>query len=117
MTTLIAITRLGAIALTGVLCLGSIVTVAQTVSRGVRTVSVPLIKPGTVFGERLHHIDFRITKTFAVGRGRLRPQVDVYNLTNANPVLNQNNTFGTNWLRPTAILPGRLVKFGVQVDF
>jgi hypothetical protein len=41
----------------------------------------------------------------------------MYNLFNANPVLALNNTFGPQWQRPTQILQGRLLKFGVQVDF
>jgi len=28
-----------------------------------------------------------------------------------------NNTVGPNWKSPTSILQGRLIKFGVQVDF
>jgi outer membrane receptor protein involved in Fe transport len=47
----------------------------------------------------------------------VRPQVDAYNVTNSNPVLNQNNTYGASWLRPTAVLPGRIFKFGVQAEF
>ena len=42
---------------------------------------------------------------------------DVFNVFNANAVLSQNNTFGSAWQRPQSILQGRLVKFGVQVDF
>jgi hypothetical protein len=32
-------------------------------------------------------------------------------------VLLQNNTYGANWLRPSFIMPGRLFKPAVQVDF
>jgi hypothetical protein len=28
-----------------------------------------------------------------------------------------NTTYGAAWQRPTAILPGRLIKFGAQLDF
>ena len=28
-----------------------------------------------------------------------------------------NTTYGGNWLRPTSVLQGRLLKFGAQVDF
>jgi outer membrane receptor protein involved in Fe transport len=48
---------------------------------------------------------------------RIVPEVDVYNLFNANPVLVMNTTYGPQWLQPTVVLPGRLFKFGVQLDF
>jgi hypothetical protein len=43
--------------------------------------------------------------------------VDLYNSLNANPVLALNNTYGSQWQRPTQILQGRLLKLGVQIDF
>jgi hypothetical protein len=51
--------------------------------------------------------------------------MDLFNAFNGNPVLVQSNTYGTTtgatsgsaWLRPQAILPARIVKFGVQVNF
>ena len=59
-----------------------------------------------------------MSKAFALpGSRRVQALVDLYNLFNANPVLAQNNTFGPQWQRPTQILQGRLLKFGVQVDF
>jgi hypothetical protein len=41
----------------------------------------------------------------------------MYNAGNASSILGINTTFGTNWLKPTSILQGRLVKFGGQWDF
>jgi hypothetical protein len=43
--------------------------------------------------------------------------VDLYNLFNASPILALNTTYGAAWQRPLQILQGRLLKFGVQVDF
>ena len=31
----------------------------------------------------------------------MQARVDLFNVFNANPVLAQNNTYGTSWLRPT----------------
>ena len=82
------------------------------------TVNVSLIPPGTMYGERLNQVDFRIAKTvtFAQGR-RIQGIVDVYNLFNGSAVITQNNTYGSAWLRPTQILQARLVKFGFQLEF
>ena len=41
---------------------------------------------------------------------------DVYNVFHARPVQFVNSTFGPSFLRPTAILGGRLFKFGVGFD-
>ena len=59
-----------------------------------------------------------MSKAFQLpGSRRVQALVDLYNLFNANPVLAHNNNFGSQWQRPTQILQGRLLKFGVQVDF
>ena len=44
-------------------------------------------------------------------------QLDLYNAGNASSILTINTTYGSNWLRPTSILQGRLLKFGAQFDF
>ena len=82
------------------------------------TVSVSLIPPGTVYGDRLNQVDVRFSKSISLaGSRRVQGMVDVYNMLNGSAVLSQNNTFGAAWQRPTQILQARLVKFGVQFDF
>ena len=49
-------------------------------------------------------------------------RLDIYNVTNAAPVLTYNQTFVLNqavstWLRPNSVLQARFVKFSAQVDF
>jgi outer membrane receptor protein involved in Fe transport len=41
---------------------------------------------------------------------------DIYNLLNASTITSVNTRYGSQWLVPTAFLPGRLFKFGVQLD-
>lgn len=81
------------------------------------TATVQLIAPGTMFGDRLNQFDVRVTKTLQLGRGRIQPQFNVYNLLNAGSTLGYNTTYGANWLNPTSILVGRMFKFGAQVDW
>jgi Carboxypeptidase regulatory-like domain len=81
------------------------------------TVTIPLIQPGTQYGERLYQVDARLTKFFKIGRTRIQGNLDLYNALNSNTVLVQNNTFGSAWQRPTYILPGRLFKVSGQIDF
>ena len=80
---------------------------------------------GTVYGERLHQLDVRFTKSVAVGRARLQGMVDLYNALNDNTVLVQSDTYGATteaatgaaWLVPQGIMPGRVIKFGLQMNF
>jgi hypothetical protein len=81
------------------------------------TATVPLVAPGTMFGDRLNQLDFRASKILRLQRRRIQLNLDLYNMLNVSPVIAQNNTFGSAWQRPTTILQGRLVKFGGQVDF
>ena len=62
-------------------------------------------------------MDLRASKNFKAGRGRFRAMFDVYNLFNASDVLQVNTGYGSAWLRPLFVLPGRLARLGVQMDF
>ena len=81
------------------------------------TLSIPLLTPTTRFEQRLTQLDVRLTKNIHIGRARAQVNFDAYNLFNANTVLTRNNTYGATWGQPTAILAGRLFKFGGQVDW
>jgi hypothetical protein len=84
---------------------------------GVRSVTVPLIEPGTMYGDPLNQIDVRVTRVFRVRGVKVEPQFDLYNLLNANPILAQNNTYGSAWQNPLMVLKGRLIKVGAQLSF
>jgi hypothetical protein len=79
--------------------------------------AVALMPPNTTFEDRISQLDLRLTKTVRLGRARVQAMVDVYNLFNASAVLTENFTYGPAWLRPSAILGARMLKFGGQLDF
>ena len=81
------------------------------------TATFPLVQQGTLFSDRVNQLDLRTAKVFKSGGVRVRAILDLGNLLNASPVLLQNNTYGSNWLRPGFILPGRLVKPTVEITF
>jgi hypothetical protein len=89
------------------------------------TKPIQLIAPGSHYGERLHQIDLRFAKLIRYRGARTAFSVDVYNVTNADTVLTQNNGFNPtiaaglpgSWTQPQAVLAPRFVKLGVQVDF
>jgi hypothetical protein len=80
---------------------------------------VNLIAPGTMYGDRVNELDFKIARTMKVGRTRLNAGVEVYNALNSSAVLAYNPAFvaGGTWLRPMAILTSRFVKLAAQLEF
>jgi len=87
-------------------------------SGNVRSVTVPLVPPGTMYGARLNQVDLRVAKDFKVKEGvSVQGYVDIYNVLNRNTTLAQNNTFGSLWQNPTAFLGARQSKFGVLFRF
>lgn len=92
-------------------------TLGRPLSGGAANVSVGLIAPGTMYGDRLNQVDFRLAKLLRFGRTRTTVNVDFYNALNVSTVLSQNNTFGPVWQRPSAILTPRFAKVSLQFDF
>jgi hypothetical protein len=94
--------------------------VAQSLGRppsgNVPNVTVNLIEPGTLYGDRINQLDFRVAKNFRFGRIRPRAAVDLLNVLNANPVVTYNQTFVPNgtWLQPNSILTGRFARISAE---
>jgi hypothetical protein len=91
---------------------------------GSQTITVNLIEPGTLYGERVNQVDMRFAKVLRFGRTRSTVGIDLYNITNSNAVLTYIQTFSPTvttgtaaWLRPTSVLQARFVKFSAQIDF
>jgi hypothetical protein len=86
---------------------------------GTRTVNE--MRQDTVFGDRLNQIDLRFSRIFRFGTGTLDANVDLYNAFNSDAALSFTNSYsgvnGGAWMRPTAIVQGRLLKLGVRWDF
>jgi hypothetical protein len=90
-----------------------------------QTITVNLIEPGTLYGERINQLDLRFAKILRFGRTRTNVGFDISNVMNAAPTLSYNQTFVTPaptsptqaWLRPNSVLQARFVKFSAQVDF
>ena len=84
------------------------------------TKDVEIVAPGTLFGPRANQVDMRLSKVFPIGRMRLQGNFDLFNIFNANTVLQQRNVFGTDgatWQQPTLVLLARLVKLGFNLSF
>jgi hypothetical protein len=63
-------------------------------------------------------VDLRFSRSFNFGPSRkISPQLDIYNLTNAYTVQSTTNSVGSTYLRPTSILPPRIIRVGFSVNF
>ena len=92
-------------------------SLGRDLAGGARTANVQLIKPFTMFEDRLHQVDLRIARSFQVSRTTIRPQFSIFNLFNAATVLAMNTAYGPNWLRPTNILAPRIATLGAQINW
>lgn len=95
---------------------------ATTLNRPIsQALTINVIAPGTVFGDRANSFDLRATKFFTLGHMKLRGMVDLFNAFNNNAPTREDYvmtvTGADNYLRPGTIMPGRLIKFGAQLDF
>jgi hypothetical protein len=85
-----------------------------------QTISVNLIEPGSLYGDRANQLDMRIGKNLRFRGTRTNIGVDIFNILNANPVLTYNQSYSptTNtWLRPTSVLQPRYMKVSAQLNF
>jgi len=94
-------------------------SLGRPLSGNAANVTVNLLKPGTMYGDRLNVIDMRFAKVLRYGRTRSNVGFDIYNIFNNNPVITNNFNFvpGGAWLRPQSILAARFARFSATVDF
>jgi hypothetical protein len=82
------------------------------------TAAVELIQPNTEFQDgRVSLLGISLTKRFRAGGTRFEPNIDIQNALNANSVTLMNLRYGPAWKNVTGLLPPRMVKFGLRVDF
>jgi hypothetical protein len=95
-------------------------TVRQSLGRdlsgGAQNITVNIVDPGTMYGDRLNQLDLRVSKLLNWGRRRTSVNVDVYNALNSNAVQTESNVYST-WRRPQSILVPRFAKISAQLDF
>ena len=98
-------------------------SLGRPLSGGAANVTVNLVAPGTMYGDRLEQLDMRFTKIVRFGRTRADVGVDVQNLFNANYATSWDNTYqygaanGGTWNNPTAVYTPRFVRWNLTVDF
>jgi hypothetical protein len=86
---------------------------------GVPNVTVNLIEPGTLYGNRINQLDLRLAKLLRFGGTRTMIGIDLYNALNDDAILTYNNTFvpGGTWLQPQTVVTARMIRFSAEFTF
>jgi Carboxypeptidase regulatory-like domain/TonB dependent receptor-like, beta-barrel len=61
--------------------------------------------------------DVRFSRTFRFGSRRITPQLDVFNLSNVDTVVDLQNAVGGTYLDPRTIISPRIIRVGFSLDF
>jgi hypothetical protein len=94
-----------------------VITRAVVPSLTLASVTQRLNEPGTDFMPRVNQLDVSVSKKFRAGRTEILPQLDIFNALNVSPELSITQIFGPRYGFPLTVLPARLFRVGVQVNF
>jgi hypothetical protein len=81
------------------------------------TITVNVLEPNTIFGDRIDQLDIRVGKILRFGRSRTSLNLDIVNALNSNDNLAYSAVFGPTWPAPTTVLTARLFRLSAQLDF
>ena len=91
-------------------------SLGRPLSGGAANATINMLVPGDIYGDRVNQLDFRLGKIFRFGGRRASANLDIYNLLNANPVMQENASYQV-WRTPQRIMDARLFKISGQFDF
>ena len=91
-------------------------SLGRVLSGGSANVTVNLVPPGTMYGDRVNQVDLRVGKILRFGQRRASVNLDIFNTLNSSAVLGESTAYGT-FRQPQLVMMGRFVKISSQVDF
>jgi hypothetical protein len=79
--------------------------------------TVNLVDGDTVYTDRINQVDLRFGKTVELGRLRITPSLEIFNLNNSDAIITYASTnalnAGSSYLRPNSIMQPRMIGFTV----
>ena len=98
-------------------------SLGRNLSGNATQVTVNLIEPGSLYGNRINQLDFRVAKILKFRGTRTMIGADMYNAMNSAAILTYNNAFSSvtsgasAWLSPTSVLTGRMIRISGEFSF
>ncbi len=94
-------------------------SLGRNLSGNAANVTINLLQPGTMYGDRIHQLDLRVAKILRIGRTRSMVAMDLYNALNSSAVLAYNPAYvpGGTWLQPLSILTPRGFRITAEMSF
>jgi len=79
--------------------------------------NIPLVAPGTDFGERVNQLDVSLAKWFQMGKTRVQGQLDFFNALNRSSVtaVRSLNYLTSAYMQPSTVLQGRIIRVATQL--
>jgi hypothetical protein len=90
---------------------------SQTVKLTQVSQSIVVQPSGTIRQPSATIVDLNVQRPIKIGRMRLAPRVDIFNLLNASGIQSYIPQLGPSYGNAITILDGRLIKFGVNVNW
>src|SRR5262245_16251630 len=82
-----------------------------------QAIGADLIPPNPKLEPRWNQLDLSVKRTFRCSRREVQGQVAVFNVLNANTVLQEVQSFGSSLGQPQNVLQGRLLRLAVLINF
>ena len=90
---------------------------SRTVALTQSSQSVIVNERGSVRFPNVYQLDVSLRRPIQLQNVRVEPRIDLYNLTNEASVQRRVTTLGSAYQRPSDVQRGRLIKFGMSLDF
>ena len=93
--------------------------IGRPLSGNAANVTLQLLPPQQVYGDRINLLDVRVGKILRFGARKAQISLDFFNALNSSVVLATNDTYSPTgtWEIPTGIAGGRLIKIAGQFEF
>jgi hypothetical protein len=91
-------------------------SLGRPLSGTAQNTTINLLDSGVMYGDRINQLDMRFGKIVRFGARRASINLDVYNVTNGNPVMQEQAAYAI-WRTPLRIMDARTFKVSGQLDF